>query len=273
MSRKDPRRLDLRDAKKMEGILPLMSFLFDRYFRVELDGLDNIPKDDPAILFGHHCGSTYTMEGAMLATALFRRDGLGHKLYVMAHRFFYDLPLLGDWLLSMGVVIGNRDVATEVLRNGGQFLVFPGGDLDSHKSYRKRYEVNFHGHTGFIRLSLQERVPLIPFVHVGSHETVFVLASGKRVARFSGLKKRFGLNVFPLVFSLPMGFTLGAVYPAIPFPAKMKIKVMEPVRLWDLGWDDPENEAHLAASLDYLTRSMQGELDALAKARRWPILG
>ena len=273
MTTPDPTDLGHRDPTWIEKLLPRLEFLFDHYFRVDLEGLDHIAPDAPAILFGNHCGSTYTVEGAMLATALFRRDGAGHPLYVMAHRVFFSLPILRDWLLAAGVILGDRDVAARVLREQGKILVFPGGDRDSHKPFRDRHQVNFFGHGGFIRLSLQERVPLIPFVHVGTHETLLVVSRGERFARFTGLKKLTGLNVFPIVLSVPFGLTFGALYPAIPLPSKIRMKVMEPVRLWEMGWDDPANPQHIAESLAYLTEQMQRELDTLAAARRWPLLG
>ena len=78
-------------------MLPSLEFAFDRYFRVALDGAAHLPTG-PAIYFGNHCGSTYTVEGAMLATAIFRRFGVEHPLYFLAHRAFYALPGVGPWL-------------------------------------------------------------------------------------------------------------------------------------------------------------------------------
>ncbi len=269
----DSTDLSLRDARRIERLLPRLAFLFDRYFRVEIDGLENVPDDGAAILCGNHCGSTYTVEGAMLATALFRRYGVEHELYFMAHRAFFEVPKVRDWLLAVGAVMGSREVAGDILRRGSQFVVFPGGDRDSHKPYRDRNEVNFFGHGGFIRMSLQERAPLVPFVHVGTHETVFVLSRGERFARWSGLKRFAGLSVFPVILSFPFGLSFGVAYPAIPLPTKIKMKVMAPVRLWERGWDDPDNPDHIRESLSYLTAEMQRELTVLAAARRWPLLG
>ncbi len=273
MTAPDPTDLSLRDPKRIQRLFPRLEFLFDYYFRVDIEGLQHVPEDGPAILCSNHCGSTYTMEGAMLATALFRRYGLAHELYFMAHRAFFDVPLARDWLLSIGAVLGTRDVAAKILRRGSQFIVFPGGDRDSHKPYRDRNKVNFFGHAGFIRISLQERVPIVPFVHVGVHEMLFVLSSGERFARISGLKKLTGLSVFPTVLSFPFGLSFGAIYPAIPLPSKISMKVMEPIRLWDMGWNDPDNPKHIAQSLEYITKAMQRELSTLAAARRWPLIG
>jgi len=268
----DPTDLDRRSPERIERMFPALNYLYDRYFRCDIDGIDHVP-EGPAILFGNHCGSTYTMEGAMLGVALMRRYGAAHPLYFMAHRAFYDVPGLGNWLLDVGGVLADRDVATRILDRGGQFVVFPGGDRDSHKSFRHRHRVDFHGHAGFIRMSLNHRVPLVPFAHVGTHETLFVLWRGDLLARLLGLPRRAGLNVFPLVLSFPFGLTLGPLYPAIPLPSKISMKVLPPVKLWEMGWDDPDDPDHVDAALAFLTEIVQREVDRLAAARRLPVLG
>lgn len=269
----DPSDIDLRDPGVVESALGVMSKAFDRYFRCEVEGIEHMPDDGPAIVFGNHCGSTWTIEGAMLAVASLRRLGTEHPFYFLAHRAFFDLPGLGELLLKLGVVLADRDVANRILARGGKVLVFPGGDRDSHKPFSERHRVNFFGHTGFIRLSLTERVPLVPFVHVGTHETLFVLSRGARIAKLFGLKKKVGLNVFPIVLSFPFGLSIGPYFPALPLPSKIRMRVMPPVRLWERGWDDPDNPEHLRNALDYLTVELQRQLDELAASRRWPVLG
>ena len=253
-------------------MLPSLEFAFDRYFRVALDGAAHLPTG-PAIYFGNHCGSTYTVEGAMLATAIFRRFGVEHPLYFLAHRAFYALPGVGPWLPRVGAVLADRTVALRILARGGQFVVFPGGDRDSHKPFRDRHKVDFHGHGGFIRMAMTARVPLVPFAHVGTHETLFVLSRGDRIARALRLDKLAGLNVFPIILSAPFGLTVGPLYPAIPLPAKLALRVLAPVRLWEHGWDDPDAPSQVDAALAHLTALVQRAVDALAAARRRPVLG
>ena len=273
VSRIDPTDLNQRNPDAIARVLPSFSFLYDTYFRCEIDGLENVPKEGAAIIFGNHSGSTYTMEAGMLAVALLRRYGLDHPLYVLCHKAFFEVPKLRRWFLDFGCVLASRDVASRLLQRGGQFVVFPGGDRDSHKPFRQRHKVNFFGHAGFIRMSLTERVPLVPFAHVGTHETMFVLSRGERLAQVLRLKKLTGLAVFPLILSFPFGLSLGPVFPAIPLPSKFSMKLLPQVRLWEMGWDDPDNPQHIEESLAYLTGEVQSAVDELAQARKRPVLG
>lgn len=49
--------------------------------------------------------------------------------------------------------------------------------------------------------------------------------------------------------------------------------MLAPVRLWEHGWDDPDDARQVDAALAYLTALVQREVDALAAARRRPVLG
>ncbi len=262
-----------RNAARVARALSRAEPLYDRYFRCETEGLDNVPADRPAILFGNHCGSTYTLEGPLLSVAILRRYGPEHPLYYMVHRAFFDVPWLRDFLLDAGAVNADRDTAVRVLKSGGQLMAFPGGDRDSHKPFSERHRINFHGHTGFLRLSIRQRVPLVPFVHVGTHEALFVISRGERLAKALRLKKLVGLNVFPLTLSFPFGLSLGPYFAAIPLPSKIRIRVLPPLRLWEMGYDDPDDRNQCQAALSLITDLLQQELDKLARARKRVLLG
>lgn len=269
----DSTDIERRNPERIARALDTAGLLYDHYFRCETAGLEHVPAQGPAILFGNHCGSTYTLEGPLLSVALLRRHGIGHPLYYMVHQAFFDVPVLRDFLLDVGAVNADRETATRVLRSGGQLMAFPGGDRDSHKPFRDRHLVNFHGHTGFLRMSIRERVPLVPFVHVGTHEALYVISRGERLAKALSLKKLVGLNVFPLTLSFPFGLSLGPYFAAIPLPSKVRIQVLPPVRLWELGFEDADDAGECAAALAHLTELLQTELDVLARERKHVLLG
>lgn len=268
MAKYDPRGPGGRSQARIERTFPYAAFLYDRYFRCETEGVENVPREGSAILFGNHCGSTWTMEAALLTVAVLRAYGLDHPLYYLVHRAFFDVPGLREWMIEHGAVLADRETAAKVLAGGGQVITFPGGELDSHKPFVDRHRVDFFGHKGFIRLSIRERVPLVPFVHVGTHETLFVLSRGERIARLLGLDRRIGLHVFPINVSFPFGLTVGPYFPAIPLPSKIRIRVLPACRLWEQGVTDPDDDDAVNEALRTFTQQMQHALDELARGRR-----
>lgn len=269
----DPTDVTQRDPATIARLLPTAQLLHDHYFRCEVDGLESIPESGSAIYFGNHCGSLYTIEGALLACNLFRRFGPEHRLYFLVHSAFFMGKKVSRALLSVGAVSGTREGARKILQSGGQFVVFPGGEYDSHKPFRERHKICFYGHTGFIRMALEERAPLVPFIHVGTHETLYVLSRGDRIAKALGLPKRFSLKVFPISLSFPFGLTMGPLFLAQPLPSKVKMKVLPAYRPWEHGFTDPEDPEHLQGALEYLETMMQGEMDVLAAARKRVFFG
>lgn len=268
----DPRDIEQRDPKAVRRLLPLAALLHDRYFRCEFEGQEHLAPPGGAIYAGNHCGSTYTVEGMLLAHNVFARFGAEHPLLFFMHRAFFFNPAVTRGFLRLGAVLADRGVARKVLEKGGQFVVFPGGEYDSHKPFRERNKVCFYGHAGFIKMAIEERVPIVPFVHAGTHETLYVLSRGERLARALGLRERLGLNVFPLVLSFPFGLSLGPWFLAQPLPAKVQMRVLPPVRPWEHGWTDANDEAQLREALTHFETTMQRALDELSAARR-PFLG
>lgn len=262
----EPTPMELRDPEAVAKAMRWMAVLYDKYFRCEVEGIENVPRDR-AILFGNHNGSSYTVEGQLLTVALLRHHGLDHKLYYLVHENFFDIPGLGKRLLARGAVPGSRANARRILEANGQFVTFPGGERSSHKPFTERHEVDFHGHTGYARIAIESRTPLVPFVHVGTHSTMLVLARGARIAKAFDLKRRMGLAVFPLVLSFPFGLSLGPYFAAIPLPAKVRMRVLPPVSPWELGWDDASDPECLRECSEHLTGLCQEALYDLRDRR------
>ncbi|HKE00610.1 MAG TPA: hypothetical protein VKE69_06340, partial [Planctomycetota bacterium] len=66
-----------RDPLYAARVDPILEFLYTRYFRVDAQGLENIPEHGRAILVANHSG-TLPYDGAMLMYAV-RRDAPSHR--------------------------------------------------------------------------------------------------------------------------------------------------------------------------------------------------
>ena len=115
---------------------------------------------------------------------------------------------------------------------------------------------------------------IAPVVSVGAHETLFVIARGSWLAQRIPLAKKFRADVAPLWLGLPWGIGFGPM-PHIPLPSKIKVEVLEPIRLWKVLGEaaDAGDPRVLQAGLDLVRSRMQQAADRLYAERKWPIIG
>ena len=72
--------------------------------------------------------------------------------------------------------------AKRALDSGAAVLVYPGGDYEVHRPSWERNRVDFGGRKGFIRLAIEQDVPIVPVVAVGGQETALFLSRGEHLA-------------------------------------------------------------------------------------------
>jgi 1-acyl-sn-glycerol-3-phosphate acyltransferase len=178
------------------------------------------------------------------------------------------MPGLG-MLRKYGTVAASPENAHKALESGAALLVYPGGDYEVHRPSWEGNRVDFGGRKGFIRLALEQDVPIVPVVAIGGQETALFLSRGDRLARMLGLDKALRLKVLPISLALPWGLNVGDMLGHLPLPAKITVEALPPIDLRAEFGEDPD----LDEVYDHLMRLMQETLDALASERRLPVLG
>jgi 1-acyl-sn-glycerol-3-phosphate acyltransferase len=178
------------------------------------------------------------------------------------------MPGLGA-LRKFGTVAASPRNARQALKAGAALLVYPGGDYEVHRPSWHRNRVDFDGRQGFIRLALDEGVPIVPVVSIGGQETALFLSRGEGLARLLALDRMFRLKVLPISLALPWILNVGDMLGHIPLPAKLTIETLPPIDLQAEFGPDPD----LDEIYDHLIRLMQDTLDALAAERRLPVIG
>ncbi|HEY2748424.1 MAG TPA: lysophospholipid acyltransferase family protein [Polyangia bacterium] len=248
--------------------------LRQHYFRSEIVGLENLPKNEPSMLVGNHDGGYVFPDAICLGSFYYSARGTsGRRLYAMMHDFpFRIAPSLTEWLQRCGVVPASRRNSEKVLEAGHHILVYPGGSYEAFRRFRDRREITLGHRTGFVRQALIHRVPITPVVSVGAHETLIVLARGHELAKKLGLT-RLRVDVLPFWLGLPFGIGWGPI-PNLPLPSKIKLEVLEPVRLWkELDNPDPDDKEVLRQGLQLIRARMQDVAARLYSERRYPLIG
>jgi 1-acyl-sn-glycerol-3-phosphate acyltransferase len=260
--------LDERDPDFIRERLPLLWLLASIWFRGEVRGLGNIPDTGPVLLVGNHSGGNLTPDTTVFTLAFNSYFGVERAFYQLAHNLVLSMPALAS-LRKFGTVAASHENAEKALASGAALLVYPGGDMEVHRPSWHRHRVDFAERKGFIKLALEQDVPVVPVVSVGGQETALFLSRGEGLARLLRLDKMFRLKVLPISLALPWGLNVGDMLGHIPAPAKITIETLPPIHLREEFGAEP----NLDDVYDHIIRLMQETLDALAAERRLPILG
>lgn len=138
--------------------------LLDNFWKVSIEGLENIPSDGPAILCPNHISffdSVFTMVYAGRQISF-----VGKAEYMDSWKTKYLFPALG--MIPIDRAGGSKSegaliAAENVLRRGELFGIYPEGT-------RSRDGMLYKGHTGAARLAVKLGCPIIPVGIIGTRE-------------------------------------------------------------------------------------------------------
>ena len=134
------------------------------FFRVRVEGLDNVPSSGPAILASNHV----SFSDSVFLPLMLRR-----RITFVAKAEYFEDPKTAWFFRAVGQIPIKReggsasqralDSAREVLEGGGLFGIYPEGTRSPDGRLYK-------GHTGVARLALQCRVPVLAVAMIGTRE-------------------------------------------------------------------------------------------------------
>ncbi|QSP93700.1 acyltransferase family protein [Marinobacter salinisoli] len=165
--------------------LGLLKPIYERYFRVQAHGVENVPADGPVLLIANHSGQL-PIDGLLIGYALAAREESPRIPRAMIERFFPTVPWLGNLLNEVGAVLGDPVNCAKMLANNEAIIVFPEGIRGSGKLYHDRYELKRFGN-GFMHLAMKYKAPIVPVGVVGCEETIPAIANIKPLAKALGV--------------------------------------------------------------------------------------
>lgn len=254
---------------------PFYQLINKYYFRLEVDGWDRVPKRT-SLLVGVHSGGALTMDAWTLVDAWHRHFEGKRLLRGTAHDVLMAAPLLGDYFRAVGVIPANRASVTHALASGQDVVVWPGGERDAMRSWRRRDTATLAGRKGFVRQAIRSGVPIVPVATVGGHDTVFVLSEGQWLAnaidKFTGLKKQLRGANMPIIAGIPFPLAIELLPMHLPLPAKIRTEILDPIELTD-DRDRVDDEAYVQKIYNQVEADIQAGMDRLAAKRRMPVFG
>ena len=196
--------------------LPILRPLFDRWWRIEQRGLENVPANGPALLVSNHSG-TLPWDALMMKLAVY--EGTGRHCRLLAADLPFRLPVVGEIARKSGNTLACAEDTSRLLDSGEVVGVFPEGYKGIGKPFRERYKLQRFGRGGFVEVALRTGVPMVPVSIVGAEEIYPMIYNVKPLARL------LGFPYFPVTPTFPALGLLGAV----PLPSKWIIEYGEPI--------------------------------------------
>ncbi len=179
------------NIKNMKNNMRLTKYMYEDFYKVETVGLENIPKEGRCLIIPNHSGQL-PFDGMLVGYSLLTNPNGARAPKAMVERFLPTVPFIGNWLSSVGAVIGDPINCERMLDNEEAIIVFPEGVRGSNKLYKQRYQLQRFG-SGFMHLAMKHNAPIIPVGIVGMEETI------RSYADIKPLAKLLGMPVAPLV--------------------------------------------------------------------------
>jgi 1-acyl-sn-glycerol-3-phosphate acyltransferase len=199
-----------------------VQFLYRSYFQVRANGIANVPPRGRAMLVGNHSGGV-ALDGLMVIASCFFDLEPPRLVQAMAERFINRFPFASVWASRTGQLTGLPEHAQRLLEDDRLLLVFPEGARGTAKLWKDRWSLVDFG-TGFLRLALRTRTPIVPFGFIGGGDAIPTVTNLYKMGKLAGVPY---VPVTPWLLPLPR-------------PVKLSIEYGEPMRFEGTGGEDDE---------------------------------
>jgi len=209
-------KVDMFDFKL--GMLELEPMY--RYFRVSIEGVENIPEHGGALLVGNH--GPLGLDAPFLIKAVWKER---HRFVrALADRVVFQVPGYRLGASRFGVLEGEPKQAQGLLEKDKLVLVYPGGAKETVRPPEKKYQLTWDGHYGFIKVAMRAQKPIIPVACIGIDDIFFQLMTNEQMlktplGRYA--KEKYGHEKY----AMPMFVGIGGM----PIPRKLTYHVGWPV--------------------------------------------
>jgi 1-acyl-sn-glycerol-3-phosphate acyltransferase len=216
---------------------PFFGFLYDRWWRVRVEGAHRVPAHGRALLASNHAG-ILPWDATMISVALLREHPLPRHPRFLVLNWAFDLPWVSAFIRRVGGVVASPYNALRLLEQDQLVAVFPEGVKGTGKPFGERYRLQRFGRGGFVEIALRASAPIVPVAVVGSEEIYPKLGDVPALARV------IGAPFFPVTPTFPWLGPLGVV----PLPSKWRIEFCDPIDTTHYG-PDAANDRGLVLEL------------------------
>jgi 1-acyl-sn-glycerol-3-phosphate acyltransferase len=244
------------DPEVLDTVKPFFDFMYNKYWRVESSGLENIPDEGRALLVVNHSGQL-PWDGAMVGLAVLNEHPAQRLVRTLYADWFPTLPFFSTLFVKAGQTLATEENGIRLLEQEQLVAVYPEGYKGVGKLFKERYRLARFGRGGFVKMALKTRAPIIPVSVVGAEETYISLAKSPTIARM------IHFPYFPISPTWPWFGLLGFV----PLPTKWYIDFGEPISIESYEPEAAEN-VMLVSQLADQVRNIVQEMIYLRLSKR-----
>jgi 1-acyl-sn-glycerol-3-phosphate acyltransferase len=246
------------DEEFAEAAYPLFEFLYEVWWRVEAEGVRNVPAHGRALLVSNHAGALFPFDASMILLAIMKEHPLPRWARFLVLDWAFVLPFVSAFMRKVGGVPASRHNAARLLEQDQLVMAFPEGAKGTGKQFSERYRLQRFGRGGFVEVALRTRAPIIPVAVVGSEEIYPKLGDARPLAR------AVGAPFVPVTPTFPWLGPLGLV----PLPSKWRIEFCEPVDVSGFGPGGADDRRLLFDLAEQVRETIQAKLyESLVKRR------
>ncbi len=238
-----------------ELFLPVMRWLAQSWFRVEVRGAENVPSTGSALLVSNHAG-TMPLDGMILHSVVY--DEVGRHVRMLGADLVFKTPYVNDFARKTGTTLACQEDAERLLAREQLVAVYPEGFKGLGKLYKDRYKLQRFGRGGFVSAAVRAQVPIVPVSVVGSEEIYPLLSTAPVLAR------AMGVPYFPVTPTFPWFGVLGM----IPLPSKWIIEFGEAITTDELPPGSADDPMVVFNVTDQVRETIQQTLYSLLMQRR-----
>jgi 1-acyl-sn-glycerol-3-phosphate acyltransferase len=231
----DPYGLDVEYAS---GAIAPFLWLYRKWFRVQLHGVDRVPSEGRCLIVSNHSGQL-PFDAAMIGVALLIDRDPPRVARALVDKWVPTLPFVSTFFARVGQIVGTPENCRRLLAADEAILVFPEGVRGLNKPFSQRYQLQKFG-LGFMRLALESSAPVVPCAVVGAEEQAPALLDLKPVARL------LGFPAFPITPTLL----------PFPLPARYQIRFGEPLRFTGSPDDDDAELERKVAEVERAVKTL-----------------
>jgi len=248
-------------SERIEGLMDraVYDLLYHYWFRVDVEGIENVPATGGALLVSNHAGAL-PPDAAMIAKAVKEEHSRPRPVHLTVEHFFKGYPGFSMLVSKVGGVPAHPANVHRLLHDEEQLvLVFPEGRKGTEKLFKDRYKLRRFGRGGFVEAAMRARAPIVPVAVIGAEEAMPIFAHVNQLQRLTGLL------YFPITPTFPH-FGLAGFLGYLP--AKFRIRFLAPIATDQWGDEPWQDRGLIQTTADEIRGRIQEEVIDMVAHRR-----